>query len=89
MIKIFDGHNDTLTNPFQQEKDGISVFFNGSKFQFDLPAAKKGGFAGGFFSIFTPLETEKKGGGISSLSREKKFAKTPTQEAAEKYTDSI
>ena len=51
LIPIFDGHNDTIlsimagkTNLFGENESG----------HIDLPKAKKGGLAGGFFAVFVP-----------------------------------
>jgi membrane dipeptidase len=51
LIPIFDGHNDTIlpimagtTNLFGENETG----------HIDLPRAKKGGLAGGFFAVFVP-----------------------------------
>jgi membrane dipeptidase len=54
-IPIFDGHNDTLTH-----LDGVggraerSFFVESAEGHIDLPRARRGGLAGGFFAIFTP-----------------------------------
>ncbi|MCC6703974.1 MAG: membrane dipeptidase, partial [Thermomicrobiales bacterium] len=51
LIPIFDGHNDTIlsimagtTNLFSENETG----------HIDLPKAKQGGLAGGFFAVFVP-----------------------------------
>jgi membrane dipeptidase len=53
LIPIFDGHNDTIlpimagtTNLFGENESG----------HIDLPRARKGGLAGGFFAVFVPNE---------------------------------
>lgn len=54
-LPIFDGHNDTLLRFYQG--DGLSVldFFNGREGgHIDLPRARAGGLAGGFFAVFVP-----------------------------------
>jgi membrane dipeptidase len=54
-IPIFDGHNDTLTRIFEPAKGELySIFERNESGQLDLPRARDGGMAGGFFSIFTP-----------------------------------
>jgi membrane dipeptidase len=54
-MKIFDGHNDTLVHLFLPERGkGRSFFEESAVGQLDLPRARKGGLAGGMFSIFTP-----------------------------------
>ncbi len=52
---IFDGHNDTLLDLFKTERGGGRSFFERSESgHIDLPRAKEGGFAGGFFAVFVP-----------------------------------
>lgn len=54
-MKVFDGHNDTLTNLYLPERGkGRSFFAESTVGQIDLPRAIKGDFIGGIFSIFTP-----------------------------------
>ena len=52
---IFDGHNDTLLRFAQNEsltyKDFLAGMTDG---HIDLPRARQGGFAGGFFAVFAP-----------------------------------
>lgn len=51
-MRIFDGHNDTLTHLFLTHDDPIDAFLNGGGHQIDLPRARQAGFGGGFFAIF-------------------------------------
>ena len=52
---IFDGHNDTLLNLHLEHRgNGRSFFERSEKGHIDLPRAREGGLAGGFFAIFTP-----------------------------------
>lgn len=52
MIKIFDGHNDTLLGLFRNSPtDFFQIQTSG---HIDFPRALRGGFAGGFFALFTP-----------------------------------
>src|SRR5437763_13933849 len=59
LFPIFDGHNDTLTH-----LDGLmggkkrSFFTESENGHIDLPRARRGGFAGGFFAIFSPDPTQ-------------------------------
>ncbi len=54
MTLVFDGHNDTLTNLLNAEGDKKRSFFEASSIgHIDLPRARQGGLAGGFFAIFT------------------------------------
>lgn len=57
---IFDGHNDTLLR--LHTSDNAPSFFNeSSEGHIDLPRAKKSGFGGGFFAVFTPNEHDEGG----------------------------
>lgn len=54
-ILIFDGHNDTLLNFSLKGRGRGRSFFERSRFgHVDLPRAKEGNFAGGFFACFAP-----------------------------------
>ncbi|GIL02204.1 MAG: membrane dipeptidase [Alphaproteobacteria bacterium] len=59
MIPVFDGHNDVLLRLWKHgDRDG-STFLSGeaegrARGHVDLPRARKGGLAGGFFAIFVP-----------------------------------
>src|SRR5687768_8060881 len=50
-IPIFDGHNDTLLSLRQT---GRSFFDSSDAGHLDLPRARAGGMAGGFFAIWVP-----------------------------------
>lgn len=52
---IFDGHNDVLLRLYQA--GGLSAvegFLSGRTGAIDLPKARAGGFAGGFFAVYVP-----------------------------------
>jgi membrane dipeptidase len=52
---IFDGHNDTLLNLHLEHRGNGRSFFERSEIgHIDLPRAREGGLAGGFFAVFTP-----------------------------------
>ena len=51
MIPIYDGHNDTLLN---LPRTNRSFFEHGAEGHIDLPRARAGGLAGGFFAVFVP-----------------------------------
>jgi len=54
-LPIIDGHNDTLLRLFPPRGEaGRSFFVRSSQGHLDLPRAREGGFAGGFFAIFVP-----------------------------------
>ncbi len=58
MIPIFDGHNDTLYSLIKQERgEGVTFFDKSSKGHIDFPRAKKAGFAGGFFALYSSSES--------------------------------
>lgn len=57
--RVFDGHNDTLLNLHLAERGGGRSFFVESENgHIDLPRARRGGLAGGFFAIFVPPAEE-------------------------------
>lgn len=54
-LPIFDGHNDTLLDLHLPERGQNRSFFIESEHgHIDLPRARAGGLAGGFFAIFVP-----------------------------------
>jgi membrane dipeptidase len=54
-LPILIGHNDTLLSLYLPERgQGRSFFTRSSVGHIDLPRAKDGGMAGGFFAIFVP-----------------------------------
>jgi membrane dipeptidase len=59
-LPIFDGHNDTLLSLYTSERGKGTTFFERSeKGHIDLPRAREGGFAGGFFAVYVPPEEER------------------------------
>src|SRR5437588_13075376 len=57
-LPIIIGHNDTLLNLYlPQRGGGRSFFMRSDKGHIDLPRAREGGLAGGFFAIFVPPES--------------------------------
>ena len=53
-IPVIDGHNDTLTQIRNAGTDAARTFLERSDLgHVDLPRAREGGLAGGFFAIFT------------------------------------
>lgn len=55
-VLVFDGHNDTLLKLERAARAGAEIDFaaGGGDLDIDLPRAREGGFAGGFFAMFTP-----------------------------------
>ena len=54
LVPIFDGHNDTLLHVLGDHPRPRRDFFKrNEKGHIDLPRAREGGFAGGFFAAFT------------------------------------
>src|SRR5919201_1315869 len=54
---ILDGHNDTLLHLYLPERGGNRTFFTRSDLgHIDLPRARDGGFASGFFAVFVPSD---------------------------------
>ena len=55
-MPVFDGHNDTILDLYEPPAgDGPRTFFERSQYgHIDLPRARDGGVAGGFFAIFIP-----------------------------------
>ena len=54
-LKVFDGHNDVLTELYTAR--GVrpaADFLTGLDGHIDLPRARQGGFAGGFFAVWIP-----------------------------------
>lgn len=56
---VFDGHNDTVLHLISDERGKGRSFFERSEVgHIDLPRAKEGGFAGGFFAMFVPNDAQ-------------------------------
>lgn len=54
-LPVFDGHNDVLLAIYGYPKpEPRSFFARGEKGHIDLPRAREGGFAGGFFAVWVP-----------------------------------
>ncbi|MDU9004793.1 dipeptidase [Sedimentitalea todarodis] len=63
LVPVFDGHNDTLLKLEIAARLGRPLTFAqaNATLDIDLPAARKGGFAGGFFAMFTPSRLDRFG----------------------------
>jgi membrane dipeptidase len=82
---IFDGHNDTLLN---LPRTNRTFFDQSEQGHIDLPRARKGGLAGGFFAVFIPdpeqatkelppapeAESEAEATGMAALQSIKRYA---------------
>ncbi len=76
-MKIFDGHNDTLTHIHVTERGkGRSFFVESDIGQIDLPRAIRGGLMGGIFAVFTPPPPD-------SPERDPQFGRTVTPDGYE------
>lgn len=55
MIPVFDGHNDFLLRLLRDPDRRETIWLTGEgKGHLDLPRARAGGFAGGFFAVYVP-----------------------------------
>ncbi len=63
LVPVFDGHNDTLLRLELAEGTARERSFleEGEAGHIDLPRARRGGFAGGFFAMFVPSRVIKAG----------------------------
>ena len=59
-IPVLDGHNDTLLHLALKNPGSEESFFSGREGHIDLPRARAGGLAGGFFAMFVPTRGWKK-----------------------------
>lgn len=86
---VFDGHNDTLLRLVLAARQNKPLdFLKGTdQLHIDLPKARKGGFAGGFFAMFTPSEARKKARAFSTSSP--KMGDPIRQGRAEDFTDAM
>lgn len=71
--RVFDGHNDVLSRLWTLQDDPVAAFAR-DEGHINAPACKAGGFAGGFFAIYSPADRTPfdysplgEGGGIESL----------------------
>ncbi|WP_101295543.1 dipeptidase [Halegenticoccus soli] len=56
--RFFDGHNDTLLRLYAADAEERLFFEGCDGGHLDLPRARRGGFAGGFFAAFVPSRVE-------------------------------
>jgi membrane dipeptidase len=70
LIPVFDGHNDILLSLHSPERGkGRSFFTRSDVGHVDLPRARLGGLAGGFFGIFVPAPSEITGADSPAITR--------------------
>lgn len=60
-VAVFDGHNDTLLKLEIAARKGRPRAFgeDGAGLDIDLPKARRAGFAGGFFAMYTPSRLDR------------------------------
>ena len=58
-IPVFDGHNDVLLAYHTAQRGESSFLERSDQGHLDFPRAKEGGFAGGFFAVYSPGPTHK------------------------------
>ncbi|EEA94073.1 dipeptidase [Pseudovibrio sp. JE062] len=88
LVPVFDGHNDTLLSLERrsQTPKERSFFEEASYDHIDLPRARKGGFAGGLFAMFTPSVRAKPKEGEEVDFKSPEHFKTVPQKEALDYT---
>jgi membrane dipeptidase len=89
-LPIFDGHNDALLALLRDPRRPDSLLERGESGHLDLPRAQEGGFAGGFFAMFTPS-----GKALGPRARDVTtpyqlpFAPTPGMARAQRFTGAL
>ena len=89
-LPIIDGHNDALLALLRDPRRPDSLLERGASGHLDLPRAQEGGFAGGFFAMFTPS-----GKSLGPRSRdvaapyELPFPPTPGMARAQRFTGAL
>lgn len=78
-LPVIDGHNDVLLDLYVTERGGGRDFFTRSeRSHLDLPRARDGGFAGGFFAVYVPAdprdESQRYETAVNALGEEFKIA---------------
>jgi membrane dipeptidase len=92
LLPVFDGHNDVLLRLYTER---LSFFTRDTAGHLDLPRAREGGFAGGFFAAFVPsisgedstgTPEEKSRAYFARFQDEQYMPPTPSLEAAQRMT---
>lgn len=74
LTPIFDGHNDTLLKLYRPKRGEERSFFERSAHgHIDLPRARAGGLAGGFFAVYVPPPPKEQEDDDPPLPREERF----------------
>ena len=85
--QILDGHNDTLLRLWLNgDSEGRNFIKGHDKLHIDAPKARKGGFAGGFFAVFSPPTARK---GAKRTIREKRASDPLGQPEAAEASDGM
>lgn len=68
-VPVFDGHNDTLLRLRKVESPEDDFLLGSTRGHIDLPRARSGGLAGGFFAMFPPVPGKSVdiGGSVSDI----------------------
>jgi membrane dipeptidase len=90
MLPIIDGHNDALLALARDPERPDSLLERSARGHLDLPRAAEGGFAGGFFAMFTPSgratgPRRRDGAGSYELP----FPPTPSRGRAQRFTGAL
>ncbi len=89
-LAIIDGHNDALLALMRDPERPDSLLERSARGHLDLPRAQEGGFAGGFFAMFTPSgrATGPRRRDVGA-SYELPFPPTPSSGRAQRFTGAL
>ncbi len=89
-IPIIDGHNDALLALARDPERPNSLLERSARGHLDLPRALEGGFAGGFFALFTPSgRSQGPRRREAGASYELAFPPTPSALRAQRFTGAL
>jgi membrane dipeptidase len=86
ILPIIDGHNDTLLALVRDPRRPDSLLERAETGHLDLPRAAEGGFAGGFFAMFTPSPKRSEAPPTDPPPAEPAFPPTPGLARAQRFT---
>ena len=90
MIKVFDGHNDTLLAYYKKQRGENGNFFEETELgHIDFPRALRGGFAGGFFALYAPSEAYDMDNSFREADKGIEFIMAPPRDRAGALQDMI